>query len=326
MILHRLLPPALACASLLLQPGLSRAQARLEASAKDARYDCLVPALAELPARAIELSQASWDKNALGCAADLWAALAGAQAEDPMVQLQALLAVTSYLDHVNSLAAQDLYGVRQSEWEARLTHGIGLGRPIEARLAAIPGDDANLLAARGLYKVTWTARAADVKTQAIETREAMKLFGRAVVTDPKALDGTALWLLGRWLYESPEFAGGDPVQGMKLLEAAFQSTPRNPSLLRYSAYVLAQEHEPARAKQRLALLLKVPSEGVSQQLLADELKGAIDLATRLKDAPLQKQLTARRQALFTANPNLLTRLPPAVNMHGGVDPITGKDY
>ncbi|HMS81945.1 MAG TPA: hypothetical protein PKC20_20975 [Burkholderiaceae bacterium] len=53
---------------------------------------------------------------------------------------------------------------------------------------------------------------------------------------------------------------------------------------------------------------------------------ARDLATRLKDAALAQKLTDKRDALLKAHPQLLARKPTAANMHGGVDPITGKEY
>jgi hypothetical protein len=43
---------------------------------------------------------------------------------------------------------------------------------------------------------------------------------------------------------------------------------------------------------------------------------------RLLDADLELAL----DALLAAHPELLTRASTAANMHGGVDPITGKSY
>jgi hypothetical protein len=60
--------------------------------------------------------------------------------------------------------------------------------------------------------------------------------------------------------------------------------------------------------------------------MADELKNARDLAHRIPAAELEAQLTAKRDALLEANPQLLTRASSAANMHGGVDPMTGKSY
>jgi predicted Zn-dependent protease len=113
---------------------------------------------------------------------------------------------------------------------------------------------------------------------------------------------------------------------MALLEDAYRSTPQNVSLLRYSAYVFVQERDVARAKQRLAEMLKLQPDPANLQLLVDELKSASELATRVGDAALAQQLAAKRDQLFKAHPQLLRRLGSAANMHGGVDPITGKDY
>lgn len=300
--------------------------ARVEDSAKDAAYDCPMPAPASAAARATELGAAHWDKNKLGCAADIWAALAAAQPDDPMLAVQALLATTAYIDHVNALSNYDTYGIREPEWTARIRHAAEQGKVLEGRLAALPADDPNVLAARALYRLTWPAKIADTRTQLAESRAAMQLLDRAVGLDPKALDGNALWVLGRLYYDVPEFAGGDPVRAMQLLEDAYRNTPANPSLLRYTAYVYLQERDVARAKARLAAMLALAPQGGDPQLLADELKGAQDLAIRAGDGALAQQLTAKRNALLKAHPQLLRRQATAANMHGGVDPITGKDY
>ncbi|HWS65473.1 MAG TPA: TRAP transporter TatT component family protein [Steroidobacteraceae bacterium] len=303
----------------------AQAQTRLEDSAKDALYDCPMPPLDTAAATATKLSAAQWDKNKLGCAADLWFALAERKTSDPMLKMQALLATTSYIDHVNLLASLDLYGVHQPEWTARIHHAAEHGKVLEERLGALPVDDANVLAARALYRLTWPAKIADTKTQLAESGAALELFAKAVALDPKALHGNALWLLGRLYYDLPEFAGGDPAKGIKLLEEACHSTPQNVSLLRYSAYVFIQERDVPRGKQRLADMLKMKPDPANLQLFTDELKGASELAERIGDLSLARQITVKRDRLFTAHPELLRRLGSAANMHGGVDPITGKD-
>jgi tetratricopeptide (TPR) repeat protein len=242
-----------------------------------------------------------------------------------MLNVQALLATTGYIDHVNLLASLDLYGVHQPEWGARIHHAAEHGKVLEERLAALPVDDANVLAARALYRLTWPAKIAGTKTQLTESGAALELFSRAVALDPKALDGNALWLLGRLYYDLPEFAGGDPAKGIKLLEDAYRNTPQNVSLLRYSAYVLIQERDVARGKQRLAEVLKLQPSPANLQLFADELKGASELAERSGDSSLARQIAVKRDQLLTAHPELLRRLGSAANMHGGVDPMTGKD-
>jgi tetratricopeptide (TPR) repeat protein len=311
---------------LLLSPVGAPAQSRLENSAKDAIYDCPMPSPDAAAATATKLGTAQWDKNKLGCSADLWFALAQNAPTEPMLQVQALLAATAYIDQVNLLASLDLYGVHQPEWAARIHHAADHGKIIEARLGALPVEDATVLAARALYRLTWPTQIADTKTQIAESGAALELFTKAVALDPKALDGNARWLLGRLYYQLPEFAGGDPAKGMALLEGAYRSTPQNVSLLRYSAYVFVQERDVARAKQRLAEMLKLQPDPANLQLLVDELKSASELATRVGDAALAQQLAAKRDQLFKAHPQLLRRLGSAANMHGGVDPITGKDY
>lgn len=323
--LFRHCAPALSLV-LSLSPVGAAAQARLENSAKDAVYDCPMPSPDAVALTATKLSAAQWDKNKLGCAADLWFALAQNAPTEPMLQVQALVATTTYIDQVNLLASLDLYGVHEAEWTARIHHAADHGKVLEERLGALPVDDANVLAARALYRLTWPTKIADTKTQIAESGAALELFTKAVALDPKALDGNALWLLGRLYYDLPEFAGGDPAKGMALIEDAYRNTPQNVSLLRYSAYVFVQERDVQRSKQRLAEMLKLQPDPANLQLLADELKSAAELATRADDAALAQQLTSKRDQLFKAHPQLQRRLATAANMHGGVDPITGKDY
>ena len=300
--------------------------ARLADSEKDAVYDCAIPPLTAAAAKAAELGMAQWDKNKMGCAADIWYSLAERAPADTMLQVQALLASTSYIDQVNILAGLDAYGVHQPEFTARILHAVEHGKALEARLAAVPAEDATVLAARALYRLTWPAKVADAKAQIAESRAAMQLFEKAVAIDPKALDGNALWILGRLYYDLPEFAGGDPVKGQMLLERAYRNTPHNIALLRYSAYVFVQERDIKSARGRLIEILALQADPAGLQPMSDELKQASELATRIGETALAEQLISKRKSLLKANPQLLLRLVPAINLHGGVDPMTGKDY
>ena len=51
--------------------ALAAGPARVEDSAADAVYDCPVPPPEQFEARVTQLSTSTWDKNSLGCAADL---------------------------------------------------------------------------------------------------------------------------------------------------------------------------------------------------------------------------------------------------------------
>ncbi len=301
-------------------------QSRVEDSAADAVYDCPQPPPQQFEARVTELSAATWDKNSLGCAADLLSAAAEGAPADIGLQVQALLANIAYLSHVNLLWDFDLYGVRVPEWSARLQRSIDQARTIEQRLESAALDDPDVMSARALYKLTWPVKMADTKTVMAETRAAQALLERATAQDPSALAGNSLWILGRVLFDLPEFAGGDGVKAVTLLERAHAQTPKNISLLRYSAYVYAQDRNPSKAKERLEAILAVDPDPSDLQTAADELKNARDLATRLADAALAQRLTEKRDALLQANPQLLARKPTAANMHGGVDPLTGKEY
>ena len=293
-------------------------------SASDAPYTCVT--VPPDTARAAELGAAQWDKNKLGCAADIWFAAAEGAPSDASLTLHALLAATAYVDHLNTLWNYDVYNIHEIEWSARIERAVDHGKALEARLAAHPVDDPSLLAALALYKLTWPAKTADTKVQIKESRAAIPLLEKAVALDPKALDGNALWVLGRVYYDLPEFAGGDQAKGLKLLADAHRNTPKNISLLRYTAHVYVDERDIPAAKERLTELLPIRPEAGELQLMADELKSGHELADRLNDSALAKRLSAKREALLKANPQLLRRQNTAANLHGGVDPITGKDY
>ncbi len=312
---------------LLLAAAEANAQARAADSAKHATYACPLPASAEaLQQRVAELYPQKHDKNALGCAADLLTAAAATQPTDVSVSLQALLVTAEYIEHVNTLWDFDLYGVRQPEWKARLEHALASGNVLAARVAEAAPADPTALCARAYYDVVWPARMADAKTALKSARGAKVLLERATGKEPAVLDGNCLLMLGRLHYELPEFAGGDPERGFAELKRARDLAPRNRSILRYLSYVQLQQRDADAAKQTLTQMLTGEPERAERQLWADELRNARDLATRMPDPQLAAQLDARRQVLLKANPELLTRAITAANMHGGVDPITGKEY
>jgi hypothetical protein len=306
-------------------PPQAAAQSRAEHSAQDATYACPVPASAEaLQARVAELYPSKHDKNALGCAADLLVAAANAQPDDAALNTQALLVTAEYIDHVNTLWDFDLYGVRQPEWKARLEHAIAPGRALAERIAAV--DEPVPLCAVAYFDLVWPARTADAKTALSKSRDAKSRLERATARDPAALDGNCLLMIGRLHYELPEFAGGDPERALAELKTAQRLAPGNQSVLRYLAYVQLQERDQPAAQTTLGQMLAADPAPPDRQLFADELRNARDLATRMGDAQLSSRLDGKRKALLAAHPELLTRAMSAANMHGGVDPITGKDY
>ena len=324
--LHHGLQIALAVTGLAAAQS-GHAQSRVEESAKDAKYECPVPATAEaLTARVEELYPKKYDRNALGCAADLLAAAANAEPQDVALSVQALLVRSEYIDHVNTLWDYDIYGVRQPEWAARLEHAIPPGKEIAGRVATAAPDDATALCARAYFNLVWPFKSADARTALTASRDSIPLLEKAVAAEPGALDGNCLLMLGRLYYELPEFAGGDVAKASTVLARAHELAPKNVSVTRYLAYTRLQEGDAAGATSTLTGLLDVEPSPLDLQLAADELKNARDLAHRIPAADLETRLTAKRDALLAAHPELLTRASTAANMHGGVDPITGKSY
>jgi len=311
----------------LLHAGVAAAQSRVEDSAKDAVYECPVPGdAAALQAKVEQLYPQKSDRNALGCAADLLFMAAQASPQDPQLNVQALLVTSEYIDHVNTLWDFDIYGVRQPEWAARLGHAIPQGKALAEQVVKLAPGDPTADCARAYFQVVWPFKSADAKTALMSSRDAIPLLEKATAKEPGALDGNCLLILGRLYYEVPEFAGGDMDKAAAMLNKATGVAPNNFAVQRYLAYVRLQDRDAEGAKQALAQMLKIEPTPLDLQLMADELKNARDLAHRIPAAELETQLTAKRDALLKAHPELLTRASSAANMHGGVDPITGKSY
>jgi hypothetical protein len=292
-------------------------------AAKDAEYTC--PAGTPTSSKAAELETKDWDKNALACAADEWFALSNASPKDADTTVRALQATIAYINQVNGSWDYDLYGIHGPEWLARVGHASKQGSILEARLATSDREDAAFIAARAMYKLAWSEHFADRKTRLEESRAAIALLERAVSLNSTAVDGNALWQLGKVYYELPDFAGGDSGKGLQILNRAYRQSPNNPALLRYAAYVDVQENDKAGAQEKLAKLLSIEPGNAGLQVLADQLKGGKELAARLGDSGLEKQLAGKRTRLLDQHPQILRRLPSAVNLHQGTDPITGKD-
>ena len=310
-----------------LPTGPAAAQSRVEDSAKDATYDCPIPNDAvALQAKVEQLYPQKSDRNALGCAADLLYTAAQMSPDDAQLNVQALLVTSEYIDHVNTLWDYDIYGVRQPEWAARLAHATPQGKSLAERVAKLAPEDPTAECARAYFQIVWPFKSADAKTALTSSRDAIPLLEKATGKAPGALDGNCLLMLGRLYYEVPEFAGGDMDKAAATLNHAQQVAPNNFTVLRYLAYVRLQSNDAEGATQALAQMLKIEPTPLDLQLMADELKNARDLAHRIPAGELEKQLTAKRDALLQAHPELLTRASSAVNMHGGVDPITGKSY
>jgi uncharacterized protein HemY len=290
-------------------------------------YECAAaPDIKTLRARAVELHRAGHDRNQLACAADLMFRAANLAATDVELNLHAMLLAADYIDHVNTLWDFDLYGVRVPEWTARLDHAVPQGEQLASRLTRLASHEPAVLAGRALFALVASARTADAKTQLTTARQAIEMLQEATAREPGVLDGNALLALGRLYYDLPEFAGGDPVKALQALEAALQIAPTQPSLIRYLAYVYEQERQREQAQAVLSRILAVTASNDNLQLLADELRNARDLASRMQNAALEQQLNRKRESLLQAHPELLTRTSSAANMHGGVDPITGKPH
>jgi len=325
---NNLLYPALLATSAYLICGMAYGQtSRIPDSASDAHYDCPIPDSGEvLRQKALGLATATYDRNKLGCAADLWGVLARQAEASPEVQIQALGVITRYLSEVNTLWDLDLYGIHAPEWSARLQHATPLGKAIEARLEKLAPDLPASLASRALFDLAWTAKQADTAAALKVSGDAVRQLKLATSREKAVQGGNAMLALAKLEYELPEFSGGDPARGVDTITEAFQLAAGNPGVIRYFAYVQTQENHPDVAARALKTLLPLPTTQGDLQQMADELLAGRDLAQRLQDKSLQKLLADKRDTLLAAHHELLTRAHTAANLHGGVDPITGKEY
>lgn len=320
----------IAAALVCLTPAISvaadesgSARATAANAKKDAQYSC--PDNHPTEKVASEWAAADWDKNRLACAADAWAALSDAKPQDRALAVRALLATANYLALVNGFRDEDLYAVHLVEYVSRIKKATVAGERLDARVASMAAGDPEAMAARGLYRLQ-AGHIGETKDVLKASKAALGLLEQAVKTSPGAANGDAILELAKLYYTLPEFLGGDPERTSQLLADGLKVTPSNVGLVRYAAYVDAQNHRSDEAKAQLSELLELQPAPGGTQRFADELKAGTELATRLGFTDLAGQLAGKRSAMFAQNAKLLRRLPSASNLHGGVDPITGKDY
>jgi hypothetical protein len=290
---------------------------------KDAQYGC--PDNHPTEKVASEWATADWDKNRLACAADAWTALSDAKPQDRVLAVHALRATVNYLALINSFRDEDLYAVHLVEYVARIKKATVAGERLDARVASVAAGDPGAMAARGLYRLQ-AGHIGEKKDVLKASKAALDLLEQAVKASPGADDGDAILELAKLYYTLPEFLGGDTERTRQLLADGLKVAPSNVGLVRFAAFVDAQNHQSNEAKARLSDLLGLQPAPGGTQRFADELKGGAELATRLGFTDLAGQLAGKRSAMFVQNAKLLRRLPSANNLHGGVDPITGKDY
>jgi tetratricopeptide (TPR) repeat protein len=324
---NRLLRQSLLLICSLVACGELAAQERVADSEKDATYECIAPSQPDaLRAKAEEFARETYDKNKLGCAADLWFKLVKARPGDGASLLNATSTEVNYIEKVNTLWDFDLYGIRAPEWSARLLHATQQGDVLVSQLASSAPNDPVALTLRARYAVAWSSKQADGRKVSAEAHRAIQLLSTAVAKDPRTMNGGALLALGRLYYELPEFDGGDLAKSLATLERARTLTPKNQKVLGYLAYVYQETGRREDAIGALRAVLPTDPDETDLQESADQLRNARDLSKRIGEEQLAGQLDAKRAHLLAAHPQLLTRVPTAANMHGGVDPITGKEY
>jgi hypothetical protein len=310
-----------------VQSAYADGPARDQDSARYAKYECPIPAdEAAMRAAATKLSAAVYDRNELGCSADIWYALAARQTGDTGLQVAALRDQSAYINEINTLWDLDYYGIRAPEWEARIEHTVAHGNAIAERLSKLAPEDPPAQAAISLYELAWTFKRADTATALAKSKESLLRLQFATTHDPGLFDGDALLALAKLYYELPEFSGGEPGKGVEAIAMAYKIAPTNPSVVRYYAFVQTQEDHKPLALAALATMASIKPNDADLQQVADELLIARDLAARLGEKSVQARLTAKRDALLAGHHELQTRAHTAANLHGGVDPVTGKDY
>jgi tetratricopeptide (TPR) repeat protein len=154
------------------------------------------------------------------------------------------------------------------------------------------------------------------------TLPALPLLKKAVAADPQTLKGAAHALLAETYYALPDIAGGDLDLAVSTMRTALVKDPSNPRYARLLAAYLIDLGAVDEARSNLARMVGMETGSGGLQIMADQLRIAADLAERINDANLSRQLSGRRDGLLEEHPELLKRIVVSAMGHfGDKDPM-----
>jgi tetratricopeptide (TPR) repeat protein len=279
-----------------------------------------------LAERFAELIETKWDRQAMSCGAGYGYQLALLSPDDIELELAALGAQIAYLDALGRqyprlYQAGELGRELGVEWRATGERGEALLRDLD-RLEPAPAEASILKAAFLLASV---AQEASVQEEFAAIPPALQSLERGIESDPEALDGLGLMMLGRLRIALPVFSGGNVDEAVELLEKGIEVAPESIEMHRWMVEAYLARRDNARAVEVLASAANLGGADINPQDLADILVDLGGLAFRLEQPALNEKFRQRRQALLLERPYLLQRKSTAKLGHGGVDPLTGQD-
>lgn len=301
--------------------------APLDAWAQQKAKSCSAPASVEQVMSTLQhLATQRHSLQALVCAAEIGAAAARAHPDNVALNVEALHAHVTLLEHIDANLDESLYvapadyAAAERQWGQTAKQGQIIGDRLRKAAAADP-DIATLVIAHQLEaanKFTNQLVMLKTATQGVSDLEAV------IKKKPDALHGIAQYMLGRLRLFLPVYVGGDAAKAITHFQAARAIDGGNIENLRWLAEALVGERDNAQAVEVLNTMLPLTPAPAQLQQFGDHLRGAIGLSARLKEAALQAALTQKRQQLLKDHPEILPRTASAASGHGGVDPLTGK--
>lgn len=278
---------------------------------------------------AAELLSDTWDTSHLACAAQVMVAIADDTLGDYGAQLSALQANAQYIYYLDRIILYEL-GYLIIWYNTDVPKEKMRNEPMLALIAAQQEQQRILRQAR-------TAGFDQAELNYFESlsiganAQALPLLKGVVAADPQSLHGAAHALLAETYYAMPDIIGGDLDLAIAMMREAWERAPDNPRYPRLLATYLLDKARVDEARLILGqlLLMAAPAEQAKTgglQLLADQLRVAVDLAQRMGNKDLAQQLSDQRNTMLEAHPYLQKRtVVSAMGHFGDIDPMKDPD-
>ena len=147
-----------------------------------------------------------------------------------------------------------------------------------------------------------------------------------IAADPQSLHGAAHELLAKTYYALPDMVGGDLDLAIEMMREAWKRAPDNPRYARLLAGYLLDVEKTEEARSILEQILTMKMDKGGLQLMADQLRVAADLATRMGVIDLSQQLSGQRDDLLENNSFLQKRtVVSAMGHFGDKDPMQDQN-
>lgn len=267
----------------------------------------------------------TWDTSHLACAAQILIVIADGNVSDYDTQLSALQANAQYIYYLDRIILYQL-GYLIVWYNTDVPKEKMRNEPMVAMIAAQQEQQRILQQARDAGFDT--AELNYFESLSIGANaQALPLLKSVVAADPPALHGAAHALLAETYYALPDIVGGDLDQAIAMMREAWQRAPHNPRYLRLLAAYLLDKAQVDEARSILSQLLPMAAEFEKTQtsglqLMADQLRVAVDLAQRMGNIELTHRLTRQRNTMLTAHPYLQKRtVVSAMGHFGDIDPM-----